>query len=104
MVKVFQTLGGAICVSASQSIFQNYLLKTLVLLAPEIPPFAVLAAGSTELRTAFQGPALDAVLQSYVKGLHGTFLYCVGLAGVATIITPIGEWRSIKVTEAIAPA
>ncbi|KAI9841202.1 MAG: hypothetical protein M1837_000929 [Sclerophora amabilis] len=96
MTLFFQTMGGALFVSAAQAGFQNTLLKCLVVDAPTIDPAMVLAAGATNIRSTLSSAELSGVLASYMGGLQVAFALSIPLAGIAAFISFFAEWRNIK--------
>lgn len=93
---VFQTLGGAIFVSAAQTAFENTLIHSLLTLARPINPASVIATGATGLRAAFGADQLPDVLTSYMRGLNVAFALAIPLAGLTCFIALFSEWRNIK--------
>ncbi|KAL4956642.1 hypothetical protein BDW69DRAFT_181418 [Aspergillus filifer] len=49
---LFQTLGGALCISAAQSAFVKTLIKELAISAPEVPALLI-ATGATQICEVF---------------------------------------------------
>ncbi|KAK7532592.1 MFS multidrug transporter [Phyllosticta citricarpa] len=92
----FQTMGGAFMVSAAQSAFANELVSTIRRIAPQLNPAQVVATGATEIRVVFHGADLDAVLIAYMEGIRTALILCIALGGVATLVSPLVPWKSIK--------
>lgn len=89
-------IGGALFVSAAQSIFSNRLLRTLSTNVPGIDPAHILVVGASELRGSFSSAELPGILASYMVGLKGAFALGVALA-VAAVVTSFGPpIKSIK--------
>lgn len=92
---LFQSLGGAIWVAVSQSLYTNYLASML----PEvsgIDPSAILGAGATGLAKMVPADKLDAVLVIYNEALRRSFILPVALSA-AIILPALGmEWRNVK--------
>ena len=100
-------MGGAIFVSAAQSIFSNRLLQALSVRAPDIDSGKVLATGASELRENFSAAELPDILDSYMQGLKGAFALGIALAVVAVVTSFGPPVRSIKgrvVSEAVGAA
>jgi len=96
IVMFFQLVAGAICVSASQTLLNNRLISALADLAPNISSEQVFAVGATEIRDAFQGADLVAVLKSYMVGLKDSWLFATVLAAITFLLAFSGEWKSVK--------
>lgn len=96
---VFQTIGGAFFVSASQSAFINFVINTLPRNAPSVDAAKVVATGVTELRSVFPPDVIPGLLRSYLSGLHAAFALALVSAGIATILGFFSKWRTIKVVE-----
>jgi hypothetical protein len=82
-------------VSIAQSIFNNRLITSLPLVAPEVDIRQVLAAGATGLHDAFKPEQLSGVLQAYMLGLKAAWVWSIVLGGMAFICSFFVEWRSI---------
>ncbi|PCG88206.1 Major facilitator superfamily domain, general substrate transporter [Penicillium occitanis (nom. inval.)] len=91
---LFQTLGGAFCVSAAESAFVNTIIKKLATTAPDLNPMVVVATGATSIREAFPDH-LDGVLQAYMAGLKGTFSISIGTVGFATLLALFSPWERL---------
>ncbi|KAI9706192.1 MAG: hypothetical protein M1820_004953 [Bogoriella megaspora] len=93
----FQSMGGAIFVSASQTAFENELIKRLIQRGTGISGQEVTAIGATGLRQAFTDPeVLEQVRLSYNDGLRVVWALCVALAGVAFLISLAMPWTNLK--------
>ncbi|KAL4770595.1 MFS general substrate transporter [Aspergillus nidulans var. acristatus] len=98
---LFQTLGGAFCISAAQSAFVNTMIKKLATTAPDINPMLVVATGATQVREAFPDH-LDGILQAYMAGLKATFAISIGTVGFATLLALFSPWKRLHgSTEAV---
>ncbi|GAM36832.1 hypothetical protein TCE0_018f06239 [Talaromyces pinophilus] len=91
---LFQTLGGAFCVSAAESAFVNTIIKKLATTAPDLNPMVVVATGATSIREAFPDH-LDGVLQAYMAGLKTTFSISIGTVGFATLLALFSPWERL---------
>lgn len=89
-------MGGAFCVSAAQSGFQNTLLQDLVKTSPDIDPFTVLAVGATELRETFTSAQIPGILESYMAGLQVTFIIATALAGASVLVSLGSKWVTLR--------
>ena len=89
-------MGGAIFVSAGESILSNRLLKTLAVNVPQLDSVEVLNLGASGLQTHFSSAVLTGVLTSYMSALKSTFALGIALA-VAAVVASLGPpVRSIK--------
>lgn len=97
MILFFQTIGGALWVSAAQAGFANKLLATLPATAPDVNPGLVLATGATELRTVFSAQQVPGILAAYMDGLRTPFAIAIACACVTSILSVTPRWEKIKV-------
>jgi hypothetical protein len=97
MTKVFQTLGGAIFVSAGNCAFGNQLVRQLQIEVPSLDPTSVISAGAGSLRDAYSANILPGVLSSYLSGLRAAYAVAIASAGVAFAFGLIAEWKKINV-------
>ena len=89
-------MGGAICVSAGESILSNRLLQGLAANVPELDPAEVLNVGASELRNHFSSTVLPEIIKSYMVALKGAFSLGIAVA-VAAVVTSFGPpIKSIK--------
>ncbi|EJU00927.1 MFS multidrug transporter [Dacryopinax primogenitus] len=95
-VLFFQTIGGALFISAGQSIFTNQLLKTVARTVPSINPTLVIATGATDLHSVFSADVLPAILHAYMDGLKDVYALAVACLGIAAVFSVFVEWRNIK--------
>lgn len=93
---VFQTIGGAIFVSAAQSAFSNRFIKALATHAPSLNPYETISVGATDLRKVYQGEILAGVVDSYMDGIKIAFIVSVVLAGVSVLCSMTIPWVSVK--------
>lgn len=94
---VFQSLGGALIVSAAQSIFQNELLQSLLVNSPNIDPTTVFNTGASKIQTTFSHEDLIGIDASYMKGLHTAFALAIPMAGIATLVAIGQKWFRLNV-------
>ena len=92
MLLVFQSLGGAIIVSAGQSIFQNGLINALPHTNPGLDPSTVIAVGATDVQKSFTAGNLVGINDAYMKGLHNAFALAIPVAGIATLVAMSQKW------------
>jgi hypothetical protein len=93
---VFQTIGGAFSVSASQSGFVNRLISTLAYSAPEVDPQLVVATGATQIRSSFSPDQVLGIVFAYMAGVKVSFALVVGLAGFAFLVALLVPWKRIN--------
>nr|POE79474.1 mfs gliotoxin efflux transporter glia [Quercus suber] len=99
VILFFQMTGGAICISAGQSLFTNRLLHTLRYLAPQMDAREILQIGASDLRQKVAASQLPGVLQAYMIGIKDTFALGIALAGCAflcTWIAPISRLATLS--------
>jgi hypothetical protein len=89
-------MGGAVFVSAGQSIFSNTLLKSIANSGTGLDPLLVIQTGSSEIRTVFSSTQLDTVLEGYMNGFKDTFAFGIALSGVAVLMALAPPMKSIK--------
>lgn len=89
-------MGGALVVSAAQSIFQNELLDTLAVKSPGIKPSAVFGIGASDIQKTFAKSDLPGINASYMKGLHMAFALAIPMAGAATLVAAGQNWFRLK--------
>lgn len=97
MLLEFQTLGGAIWVSAAQAVFVNRMLIALPQLAPNVDPTQVIAAGAGDLRALFGSAQLPGILGAYSDGIKCAYLLICALVGVSMLVTAGMPWRKLDV-------
>lgn len=98
-VQFFQTLGGALFIAVSQTVFQNGLIEGISRDAPQINPLVFINSGASQIRQILeamgQANAVDAVLGAYTMGLRNTY-YISTAAGAATFVASLGlRWKKI---------
>ncbi|KAK0622041.1 major facilitator superfamily domain-containing protein [Bombardia bombarda] len=91
----FQTIGGALFVSAAQSAFVNTLIKRLPDLAPGVDPMVVVATGAGQLRTVFGPDELPGVVAAYLAGIQVVFILCTALCGAALVGSFFFRWKRL---------
>lgn len=96
LLMFFQTIGGALAVSAAQSMFANELIKSLARRLPSMNPAQVLVVGATEIRAAFSIEELPIILAAYMDGLQIAFIFPIALFGVSVLISLGTPWTNIK--------
>lgn len=91
-----QTLGGAVFVSVGQNVFQNRLVRNLMMRAPGVDVAGLLKAGATMVRNVVGVEELAGVLRAYNDAFVETFY--VGVAvGVLSVAGALAiQWLSVK--------
>lgn len=95
MITVFQTVGGALFVSAAQGSLVAKLISELPSKAPSVDPAMVVAAGATGLRGVFPAEVIPGILESYLSGIKVAFAIMIGGAGFAAVTSVIGKWNKL---------
>jgi MFS transporter, DHA2 family, glioxin efflux transporter len=104
MILFFQTIGGAIWISAAQAGFTNQLIRSLPIKAPGVNPALVLITGATELRKVFSAEELPGILEAYMSGIRVPFALAIACCCLTTVIIAIPKWESIKGRMVMGPA
>ncbi|KIK69225.1 hypothetical protein GYMLUDRAFT_214268 [Collybiopsis luxurians FD-317 M1] len=86
LVMLSNSLGGAIALSISQSIFNNDLVKQLLKHAPSIDPSIILNSGATEFRDVVPAEALSGVVEAYAKAIRTVMIPPIAFAGLSLIL------------------
>lgn len=99
-VSLFMTLGGAVFVPVSQTLFQNKLVGGIEERAPGLDASAFLDSGVTEIRALLetwgQEGQLEKVLEAYAEGLRATFWVSTACA-IGGFLAVCGlEWKSVR--------
>ncbi|KAK2767550.1 hypothetical protein FQN54_003708 [Arachnomyces sp. PD_36] len=100
IILFFQSIGGALVISAAQSIFQNKLVDYLIEFAPKVNPLAVVAAGATDIAGTFPEAVIPGILKAYVHALRITYAIAIPFAGVAAIVSLFMPWFKYTQPEA----
>lgn len=99
-IQFFQSLGGALFIAVSQTLFQNGLVSGIEEYAPQLDAQIFLASGATQIREILasldQEDALDDVLKAYVRGLSHTYWVTAACAILAFLSSCGLEWRTVK--------
>ncbi|KAM0520798.1 hypothetical protein ACHAPE_003199 [Trichoderma viride] len=96
MLLEFQTLGGAIWVSAAQAAFVNRLLVGLPKLAPNVIPMEVIATGAGDLRKVFSPEDLPGILAAYSTGIRDAYLLICAIVGISMLVAAAMPWKRIN--------
>ncbi|KKK15331.1 hypothetical protein P175DRAFT_0480132 [Aspergillus ochraceoroseus IBT 24754] len=99
-VMFFQTLGGALFIAVSQSLFQNGLIEGIHTYAPAVDAGKIIGSGATEMRSVLtnsnQLDQLPNVILAYVSGLRDTYRLSLALFCAAFVVSCLFEWKSVK--------
>lgn len=96
IVLFFQTIGGAIFISAAQAGFANKMLEQLPLKAPNVDPGLVIVTGATDLRKVFDAEQIPGILAAYMEGLKVPFAISIACACATAVFALAPRWESIK--------
>ncbi|KAI1095580.1 MFS general substrate transporter [Rostrohypoxylon terebratum] len=100
-VNFFQSLGGALFIAISHSVFQNGFITTLAQLAPSLDPALFTHSGASQVREVLaslrQEHLLRTVLEAYMAGLRRTFCISCGAAAAAFVAALGLQWKKIDV-------
>ncbi|EXA01913.1 major facilitator superfamily domain-containing protein [Fusarium oxysporum f. sp. albedinis] len=91
-----QTLGGALCVTAGNTVFTNTLINKINEHVPGLDPYFVIATGATNIRSVIREEWLDGVILAYNDALTTSFYVGAGTASATIIGAMLVEWRSVK--------
>ena len=95
VVLFYQTIGGALFVSAGETAFENKLISSLATNAPSIASSTIIQTGASDLHNVFQGSVLNGILHSYVDGLRVAFAIGVALSGASIFPALFSPWKKI---------
>ncbi|KIK69224.1 hypothetical protein GYMLUDRAFT_237049 [Collybiopsis luxurians FD-317 M1] len=96
LIMLCASLGGAVALGISQSIFNAALAKEVVRYAPSIDPNIVLNAGATAFRSIVPADALDGVVEAYAKAIRTVLIVPIAYAGVSLLISFAIERSNLK--------
>ncbi|KOS21138.1 putative HC-toxin efflux carrier [Escovopsis weberi] len=96
MIIFFQALGGALFVSAGQTVFTNKLAEGVRRYAPDLDAAFVEATGATNLRHVFSGPQLSNVIRAFNFALSNCFYVAAAAAAASAVGAAVVEWKSVK--------
>ncbi len=92
----FQTFGGAVFLSISNSIFNNKLKDELVERVPQLSADKIIHAGARGIRDVVPTEYLLEVLKSYSASVNSVF-YAVTAFSVAMLVMSLGMgWKDIR--------
>lgn len=96
MILFFQTVGGAVWISAGQAGWSNKMLSEVAKRVPSISPQLVVMTGATDLRRVFTPEQLPGILDSYMEGLRVPFAIAIACSVVTVFVSFAPRWESIK--------
>jgi len=91
----FQTLGGALWLSAAQSVFVNRLIITVPKMDPTVNPIRVVATGAGKIREVFSADELVGIIDAYIDGIRGTFILACTVSGLAMLLALFLPWKKL---------
>ncbi|PIG81873.1 efflux pump antibiotic resistance protein [Aspergillus arachidicola] len=95
-----QAMSGAYFVAAGNSIFNNYMLKTLSVTAPQLNSSEISYIGVTELKNAFHGEDLALIRQAYMVGIKDVFAFALAGACLTVVLTLVVPLKKLPDHEA----
>ncbi|KAL9090876.1 MAG: hypothetical protein Q9165_005084 [Trypethelium subeluteriae] len=98
----FNTLGGAIAISAVENIFLNKLVQGVPKYAPGLNPAIIINSGATHIREIVTPTQLPGVLHAYNQAITTAFILGVVSGGLCFFFSLFVEWRSVKGKKVIA--
>ncbi|KAM0545787.1 hypothetical protein ACHAPJ_011211 [Fusarium lateritium] len=97
-----QTLGGAVFISAAQSIFGNLLGKKISEAVPVANAGIIGQVGATEIKNAVDPRVYEKVLVAYNDALTETWYIAVALAALSIVGVVGMEWKSVKTKKEVS--
>ncbi|KAK1975019.1 major facilitator superfamily transporter [Colletotrichum cereale] len=99
-VQFFQSLGGAVMIAVSQTLFQTGLINGVAKNAPGIDPAVFVNSGADQVRGILtqmgRADLIPVVLEAYMVGLRHAF-YVTLAAGCGAFAACLGfQWKSVK--------
>lgn len=98
LMKFCQALGGAVCISVGNNLFDSHLEHGLENISG-IDIKSVIETGATDLREMVAADKLPQVLVAYNDALRTAFWLCIGLACATALGSAVMEWKSVKRAE-----
>ncbi|KAF7933516.1 uncharacterized protein EAE98_003225 [Botrytis deweyae] len=92
MLLFFQSMGGALIVSAAQSLFQNELLNIIPHTNPSISPSSIFSIGASQVQTSFAPKELPGIIAAYMRGIRMAIALSIAMAGTATLVALSQGW------------
>lgn len=85
-------MGGALIVSAAQSLFQNELLNIIPQTNPSIIPSSIFSIGASQVQTSFPPNELPGIMAAYMRGIRMEIALSIAMAGTATLLALSQGW------------
>ncbi|TGO25349.1 hypothetical protein BPAE_0082g00340 [Botrytis paeoniae] len=92
MLLIFQSMGGALVVSAAQSLFQNELLNIIPHTNPSNSPSSIFSIGVSQAQTSFPPSELPGIMAAYTRGIRMAVVLSIAMAGTATLVALSQCW------------
>jgi len=96
IVMFAQSLGTAVLLAVSDTLFEGGLESELPKHAPLVNPRAVIAAGATHFRDIVSAQDLPGVLVAYSLALDRVFYLAAGVSGLAVFTSLFLGWVDIR--------
>ncbi|KAI9710932.1 MAG: dynein heavy chain [Bogoriella megaspora] len=81
-----QTSSAVLFIVIAQSIFANRMLQTIIATAPNLNAAQVIGTGASDIRNAYHGQDLSAVLNAYMTGIKDVFICSLVASGLAVLL------------------
>ncbi|CAI7594497.1 unnamed protein product [Penicillium discolor] len=91
-----QSLSGAMFISIAQTVFENRLVASITVNAPNLSPNAIIKAGAANLSQRVPTDMLPSVLYAYNIAITQTFYVSVAAALLSFIGAGLVQWKSMK--------
>ena len=96
MILFMQTLGGAVFIAISQSVFQTQLIALLRQNVPQVDPHSILNVSATQITTFVNGQSLANVRGDYNKALTTSWYPAVAMGALSIVGALVVERRSVR--------
>ena len=97
LIIFFQTIGGALFISAAQAGFASKLVEQVPHTAPGVAVAKVVMTGATDLRNTFPAEQIPGILKAYMAGLRVPFAIALACCCLGTVLAFTPQWKKIKV-------
>ncbi|KAK4870166.1 hypothetical protein LT330_005220 [Penicillium expansum] len=104
IIVFFQTVGGAVFVTAAQSAFVNQIIVHIDAAASGINSSLVVATGASELRDVFNTEQMTVILPAYMTGLKVAYAISIAAAGIALCLSFFNNFKKIDAHAATSVA
>ncbi|KAF5873060.1 putative mfs gliotoxin efflux transporter protein [Botrytis fragariae] len=92
MLLFFQSMGGALIVSAAHSLSQNELLNIFPHINPSISPSGISSIGASQAQTNFPPSELPGIVAAYMRWIRIAIALSIAMAGTATLVAFSQGW------------